>query len=127
MGIGALTIKRPNDLLAGGRKVAGILLENRQCGNWTTAVVAGLGLNVNAGPGDFPEHLAMAATSIRELTGQVVDRELLLQRLFRSFDQYYRLWAAGGAPAVRSAAGEAGISFAGFEGERQGKGVGQCS
>lgn len=114
LGIGDLTIKKPNDLLAGGKKVAGILLENRQCGNRTTAVVAGMGLNVNVRREDFPEGFAMEATSIRELTGSVADRELILQRLFGSLDRFYKLWRTGGSPAVRKAAEEKGISFTGF-------------
>lgn len=41
-------LKWPNDLFAGGRKVAGILVEGRFLQDGTGYVVVGLGLNVNA-------------------------------------------------------------------------------
>jgi BirA family biotin operon repressor/biotin-[acetyl-CoA-carboxylase] ligase len=48
------TIKWPNDVLVGGRKVAGILAEGRPHEGWT---VLGIGVNVAVDPGDLPEEL----------------------------------------------------------------------
>ncbi|HUB03554.1 MAG TPA: biotin--[acetyl-CoA-carboxylase] ligase, partial [Solirubrobacteraceae bacterium] len=49
-----VAIKWPNDVLAGGLKVAGILVEARLQDGWA---VAGIGLNVAVAPEDFPPDL----------------------------------------------------------------------
>jgi len=52
-------IKWPNDILAGGRKLAGILVESQSSGSKSTLAVIGVGLNVRmpeAG-GDRPDRL----------------------------------------------------------------------
>ena len=62
-------LKWPNDILVGTRKLGGILLEN----TWNRdqkLVVAGLGMNLNAGLGDFPPHLQVSATSTLIETGR---------------------------------------------------------
>ena len=46
-GVGATTIKWPNDLLVTGRKLAGILVDTRTAGNTIRDLVVGLGINVN--------------------------------------------------------------------------------
>lgn len=68
-------IKWPNDLLAGGAKLGGILAEVRS-GAAGQELVVGLGVNVNHREMDFPEELRGAATSLRALRdGEPVDRE----------------------------------------------------
>jgi BirA family biotin operon repressor/biotin-[acetyl-CoA-carboxylase] ligase len=47
-------LKWPNDVLLGGRKVAGILVEGRPQERWA---VVGIGLNVALRPDDFPPEL----------------------------------------------------------------------
>jgi BirA family biotin operon repressor/biotin-[acetyl-CoA-carboxylase] ligase len=54
-------IKWPNDVLLGGRKVAGILAEGRPQEGW---VVLGIGLNVAVAEDDFPPELRAIATSL---------------------------------------------------------------
>lgn len=114
-GVDDLVIKCPNDLMAGGRKVAGILLENRQCGSRSKAVVAGIGLNVNMLPEEMPPDIAAVSTSIRSLTGRTADRNALLEKLFMHLDDLYRLWSDRGGRPVMERASAAGVSFAGFE------------
>jgi BirA family biotin operon repressor/biotin-[acetyl-CoA-carboxylase] ligase len=67
LGIPGPTIKAPNDLLCGGRKVAGILVETRT-GKDSFAVI-GIGLNVNHTPEDFPEELRDRAASLAMMAG----------------------------------------------------------
>lgn len=70
-------VKWPNDLLIGGAKLAGILTEIHTLAD-SPYVIIGMGLNVNrpdAGTVDQP------ATSLRQVTGDLVDRNLLLARL----------------------------------------------
>jgi BirA family biotin operon repressor/biotin-[acetyl-CoA-carboxylase] ligase len=74
-------LKWPNDLLAHGRKLAGILSELRQ-GPSGAELVLGLGVNVNQQDGDFAPSLRTVATSLRILRyGAVVDRETVAAAL----------------------------------------------
>ncbi|MDR0671020.1 MAG: biotin--[acetyl-CoA-carboxylase] ligase [Oscillospiraceae bacterium] len=79
-------VKWVNDLLMGGRKLAGILTElslEGESGRVDSAVV-GIGLNCHAVP--FPEDLAAKATSLEAETGRRICRAqlaaALLDRLF---------------------------------------------
>jgi BirA family biotin operon repressor/biotin-[acetyl-CoA-carboxylase] ligase len=54
-------LKWPNDVLLGGRKVAGILVEGRPAERWA---VIGIGLNVAVGPDDFPPELKATAGTL---------------------------------------------------------------
>lgn len=72
-------IKWINDLVADGRKLAGILTElsiNPQTGLVDFAIV-GIGLNCNQQPEDFPPELRSMACSAAMITGQSIDRDRL--------------------------------------------------
>jgi BirA family biotin operon repressor/biotin-[acetyl-CoA-carboxylase] ligase len=90
------SIKWPNDVLADGRKLAGILTETSTRGDCLEAVVIGVGLNVNAGA--FPPELE--AISLRQILGREVPRDevlaALLEELGRRLDQFF----AGGLDGV---------------------------
>ena len=91
-------IKWPNDLLAGGRKLCGILAETAE-GARGGAVVLGVGVNLRRG--SFPEELSDTATSVEEQTGRAPDAERLLEAFTRSLARYYEtLHADGGAAEV---------------------------
>ena len=60
----AVGIKWPNDLLVGGRKVAGILCEAAFEGGRPAHVIAGIGVNVRQRDEDWPSELVGSATSI---------------------------------------------------------------
>lgn len=53
------SLKWPNDVLLGERKVAGVLCETRRA-----AVVVGAGVNLGQTAADFPEEIAATATSL---------------------------------------------------------------
>jgi BirA family biotin operon repressor/biotin-[acetyl-CoA-carboxylase] ligase len=61
-------LKWPNDVLAAGRKIAGILCENMVFAERVTCLV-GIGINVNHHVEDFPGELRERAGSLRMLTG----------------------------------------------------------
>jgi BirA family biotin operon repressor/biotin-[acetyl-CoA-carboxylase] ligase len=91
-------IKWPNDLLAGGRKLCGILAETAE-GARGRAVVLGVGVNLRRG--SFPEELGDAATSVEEQTGRAPDAERLLEVLTRALARRYEtLHAPGGAEEI---------------------------
>jgi BirA family biotin operon repressor/biotin-[acetyl-CoA-carboxylase] ligase len=74
------TLKWPNDILAGGKKIAGILCENMVKGETITCLV-GIGINVNQEPEDFPPELRQRAGSLRQLTGAAWPVDAGLHRL----------------------------------------------
>lgn len=83
-------IKWPNDIIAGGRKVCGILCEMESEPDLTHFVVVGFGLNVNLDP--VPEELQEIATSLAIETGRALSRARLLAAILNRFEQYYREW-----------------------------------
>jgi BirA family biotin operon repressor/biotin-[acetyl-CoA-carboxylase] ligase len=89
--------KWPNDVLAGGRKIAGILVEAEKLPDEPrTALVVGIGVNVASAPRetDYP------ATSISALTrAPRVPR--LLTLLVAALDRRVDLWTRNGFAAVR--------------------------
>ena len=74
--IGNVSIKWPNDILIGNKKVCGILLE----GQVPDYLVVGVGLNVNQK--EFPNDLRRPATSLSLETKLKFDIEELRDRLF---------------------------------------------
>ena len=93
-------IKWPNDLLAAGRKLCGILAETVE-GGAGRAVVLGVGINLTNRA--FPTEILASATSIEEQTGRAPDSEQLLAALTRRLARRYEeLHAHGGARAIVS-------------------------
>jgi BirA family biotin operon repressor/biotin-[acetyl-CoA-carboxylase] ligase len=83
------SLKWPNDVLAGGQKLAGILLE-AEAVNGRLAVVVGIGTNVVAAPAGT----AMPATSLRAL-GVDVDAETLFAALSDGWAEFRKIWDDG--------------------------------
>lgn len=85
-------IKWPNDVLLGGRKVAGLLAEAAWLGSALQGIVLGIGVNV--APDSVPpaEELLFPATSVEAELGRPVERiELLLAILQEIFTWRPRL------------------------------------
>jgi BirA family biotin operon repressor/biotin-[acetyl-CoA-carboxylase] ligase len=74
----SVQIKWPNDLLLGDRKLGGILAETVDGRDQRTAVVLGIGLNVNSPTAAFTPELQGKATSLLIHTGQEYYRSELL-------------------------------------------------
>lgn len=72
-GLPRLTVKWPNDILSGGRKLAGILCEARWEGGTPLWVIAAVGLNVN---NPIPGGLATQATRLADLVPGVEPERL---------------------------------------------------
>lgn len=84
-----VAIKWPNDVLLGGRKVAGILTEMEVAAARDIFVVVGMGVNLNAGAEHFPPELRDTATSIARSTGRKVEREVFAAHLLDALDARY--------------------------------------
>lgn len=98
---GRIELKWPNDVLANGRKLCGILAESRVTAEKVEYVVVGIGINVNMEPGHFDESIREIATSIRMEAGAEIPREEVVARLFWSLDRIYRLYLETGFGAIR--------------------------
>jgi len=94
-----LRIKWPNDLLIGGRKTSGILIEAEQLPDGRRAVVIGCGINV----AHRPEAGLYPTTCLAEQGSSVTPQDLFAQ-LVVTMDSALRLWDQGrGVAAIRDA------------------------
>jgi BirA family transcriptional regulator, biotin operon repressor / biotin---[acetyl-CoA-carboxylase] ligase len=82
---GPLSVKWPNDILRGGKKICGILLEsvNRSAGH----IVIGFGINVNTTANALPEEIRETATSMFIETGAACDTGLVLYDICNRFER----------------------------------------
>ena len=92
----SVKIKWPNDLLMGGRKVAGILAESRIVSGDEPVIVIGMGINVNHTREQFPDELSATATSLRIESGRPVGREALFLAILDAFESAYGYYLATG-------------------------------
>jgi len=88
--VGALTgvaasLKWPNDVLVGERKLAGILAEGVWEGDRLDALVVGVGIN-RAWPRPLPEHLAGSMIDLLEAAGTEVDAGSLVDAVLTGLD-----------------------------------------
>ncbi|MFL6282725.1 MAG: biotin--[acetyl-CoA-carboxylase] ligase [Pyrinomonadaceae bacterium] len=91
-------IKWPNDLLASGRKLCGILAETVESAAGR-AVVLGIGINLTNRA--FPPEILASATSVEEETGRAPDPAQLLNALMHQLARRYEeLHACGGAALI---------------------------
>jgi len=68
-------LKWPNDVLADGKKIGGILVESRLQGDRAAGLVVGIGVNLLHHEADFPESLKATATSLLLASGKFVASE----------------------------------------------------
>ena len=83
-------LKFPNDVLLGGRKVAGVLAEARE-----DRVVLGIGINVNVPEAQLPLDVDRPPTSLLVETGRETDRIELLVELLDRLEHAYDAWISG--------------------------------
>ncbi len=81
-------IKFPNDVLIGGRKVAGILAESSD-----GRVVLGIGVNANQTLVQLPAKAQTKPTSLRLELGEPVSRLQLLTAILLQLERAYDAWA----------------------------------
>lgn len=87
-------IKFPNDVLLGGRKVAGILAEASE-----GRVALGVGVNANQNEEELPTDVQTPATSLSLETGAPIDRAQLLVAVLAQLERAYDAWTASGTSA----------------------------
>ena len=94
-------IKWPNDLLIGGKKVSGILLESSGEDERLKYVIAGIGISANLKLEDYPEELRSIATSLAIESGKDIVREQLVQAFLIEFEELYGLYIDKGFAPIR--------------------------
>ncbi len=82
----SLDLKWPNDVLCGGRKICGILVEQQGTGEHQ-GVIIGVGINVANSLRDAPAEISGMATSLTDLTGVDHDLNDVLVLLLNQIDQ----------------------------------------
>jgi len=93
-------IKWPNDLLLGGKKVAGILTEMSAEVDRVRHIIIGIGVDVNQDAGDFPGELRPIATSLKIESGNEISRAELATEVLQELDTDYAWIGAGKFPEV---------------------------
>ena len=83
-------IKFPNDVLVGGRKVAGILAESSE-----GRVLLGVGVNANQTADELPGDAQTQPTSLRIELDEPVDRAALLAAILLRLERAYDRWLTG--------------------------------
>ncbi len=98
---GVFGIKWPNDVLCGGRKIAGILCEGFSIGGEGAAVL-GIGFNLDGAIVDFDRAGLPYAGSILSETGRKAPPEAVSAALLNQLEVVMDACEAGGFPAVQA-------------------------
>jgi BirA family biotin operon repressor/biotin-[acetyl-CoA-carboxylase] ligase len=95
-----LRYKWPNDLLANGKKVSGILLETEMVsGDQPDFVILGIGINLVSSPRDTP----YPATSLAEEGAPRITPARMIAALIRHFAGWLTIWQQDGFAPIREA------------------------
>jgi BirA family biotin operon repressor/biotin-[acetyl-CoA-carboxylase] ligase len=84
-----VSIKWPNDLMASGKKLGGILTELKTDGKTIAVAVVGIGINVNMDMSELPGDIKKMATSFRNETGKIYHRESVVAEILNEIDRWY--------------------------------------
>jgi len=85
-----VSLKWPNDVYVGDKKIAGILIENNSRGNAIESSIIGVGLNVNQKGFILPK-----ATSLFMETEREYDRDEIIESLLIQLEKWYLKLKAG--------------------------------
>ena len=99
-------IQWPNDVVVGGRKVGGVLVETAAAGDRVTHVILGIGVNLNVERTTLEAALGGAAAgagSLRESLGREIDRNIFAAALLNRLDKWQRTFVTRGPAAVLAA------------------------
>jgi BirA family biotin operon repressor/biotin-[acetyl-CoA-carboxylase] ligase len=93
-------VKWPNDVLAGGKKLAGILLESASgAGTTPTYLAVGVGMNL----AHFPPDTEFPATSLAAVGAGVPKPGDVLTQLAAHFAKWYDIWMKTGFSSIQDA------------------------
>jgi BirA family transcriptional regulator, biotin operon repressor / biotin---[acetyl-CoA-carboxylase] ligase len=98
----SIEIKWPNDVLVGGRKIAGVLVEAVTVGSRVDAIVIGIGINVHTR--SFPDDIVDTASSIALVSSSSLappDRASILADVLAALDRDVHVVLGRGLGLVR--------------------------
>ena len=81
-----ITIKWPNDIYVGDKKLCGILIENALCGSTIDTCIVGIGININQ---ELFVSDAPNPVSLKQLNGRDNDRGEILEEIYQNILRYY--------------------------------------
>jgi len=96
-------IKWPNDILLGGRKVAGLLNEIQSEMDRVHFVILGIGINLNMDEKMFSKEIESIATSLKIEMGQTISRKTFLQFLLQELENWYTIFMEQGSAMILEA------------------------
>jgi BirA family biotin operon repressor/biotin-[acetyl-CoA-carboxylase] ligase len=96
-----IKIKWPNDILANGKKIAGILTEISTEMDRIDYIVVGLGMNVNLPLESLAEEIRETATSVLVETGVPHRRAELIRSFLNRFETHYETLRTQGFKSIR--------------------------
>jgi len=97
----AVEIKWPNDVLLGGLKASGILMELTAEATQISHLVLGIGVNLNVERESLPNEFRHRATSLASHAGHSIDRRAFTRRLYNRLERVLDACTASGFETVR--------------------------
>lgn len=87
----AAEIKWPNDILIGGKKVGGVLVEFEKRPKKQSTFLVGIGINVNLTEEDFPDNTRLPVTSLAIENKAPINRISFARALLQGVDKWYSI------------------------------------
>lgn len=97
-----VSIKWPNDVLLGGLKAAGILMELQAEATRVGFLILGIGVNLNTPRESFPDEFRARTTSLAAHAQKKIDRVRFAQDLYNTLEEIFELHFEFGFPVIRS-------------------------
>jgi BirA family biotin operon repressor/biotin-[acetyl-CoA-carboxylase] ligase len=94
-------LKWPNDVEIHEKKIAGILIEAVIQATLPTALIVGIGINVNTALAQFPQELHARVTSLSLASGHPFARPQLIAILLTHLERLYRTFQTAGMAPIR--------------------------
>jgi len=94
------TLKWPNDVLMGGRKVCGTLLEISTEADRVSCVIVGIGFNINMKEDEVDEAIRQKATSLFMETKKEYERAAVCGMLLTNLEKYYLIFKDHGGREI---------------------------
>ncbi|MEL4305149.1 biotin--[acetyl-CoA-carboxylase] ligase [Methanococcoides sp. LMO-2] len=94
------SIKWPNDVVIGKKKICGILTEMDAEADHIGFVVIGIGINANIPVEELPEELREGSMSLSSIKGECINRAEFVQALLRSLETEYLRFKVDGSTKI---------------------------
>ncbi len=96
-----VTLKWPNDVQIGGKKICGILTEMKTSGGKVDFVIVGIGINIRMKKKDFHGEFRDNSTSLIEEVGRDISRSDLTVELYGFMERWYKEFLAVGFGPIK--------------------------